>query len=359
MLFALGSDGPRALLALRKGAWTAAALGPCAGSTRSTQKRHGLSAREANLVGAWRCGSTVEPADIGSKLMKKAVRDELAQRGLGYCHFLRRVLALQDMQMRCASFEGRQRYNLFHLARTRARNKDLPFDTAFMKTVAFGPLPTHFAGVVYHVPRGHQGPRGPSKMSLTIDRIVGSKGYVQGNVRFLPMWLNLSLQAFSDGKARLIAERFAGVRPTLAAELVSANHYRCIRQMVANVRSRAMRYGVPLGSCFMFEHLLHNKKFISRCPFSGIPLHYGIKRSGGQYNSPSFDRIDAVEGYTCANVHVVSMSANALKNDMRLGEMEKLLDAIKYLSTATFQSTHIPGYLSSICAMALLTRSRY
>lgn len=158
--------------------------GPSDRSLIGTARRYVLTIQETALVATWEAGSAVKPVDGGWKRMKRGVRDELAHRGLSYCCILKRVFHASDMRRKYVSFEGRQRYDLWHGARRRAELRHLPFDSSFMKIVAFGSLPTHFAGVAYEPPRGQR--QGTSKMSLTVDRIVGAKGYVQGNVRFLP-----------------------------------------------------------------------------------------------------------------------------------------------------------------------------
>lgn len=335
---------PRAVVALQVGQRIARSVGSSICSPTSSQKRHALSAREGALVAAWTHGLTLDLWELGWKAMRREARNILAERGLGYCCILKRVFFTQEMYNRLTSLEGQRRHTLWREAKKRAGKKALPFDDVFMRIVVFGPLPTEFAGVAYDRPLGQPGRRGPTKMSLTVDRIVGSKGYAKGNVRFLPFWINVSLQAFSDGKALLIAQRLAGLRQWFMVELAPASHHGHIRRMLGKVRSRAIRHGIQLGTCFTFESLLLNGKFVSRCPFSGIHLSYGTKSAaGGLYNSPSFDRIDPSQGYTCANVQVVSRAVNSFKSDIPLGGMQQLLEAIAYLSTPMFKSSHVPG----------------
>lgn len=59
------------------------------------------------------------------------------------------------------------------------------------------------------------------------------------------------------------------------------------------------------------------------CPLLGIPLRRN--KLGGGPDSPSLDRIDPTKGYIKGNVWVISMKANAAKNNLTLEEMQKLV----------------------------------
>lgn len=58
------------------------------------------------------------------------------------------------------------------------------------------------------------------------------------------------------------------------------------------------------------------------CPLLGIPL---VAHNSGQPDSPSLDRINSLLGYVKGNVWVVSMKANAAKNNLTLEEMQLLV----------------------------------
>jgi hypothetical protein len=58
------------------------------------------------------------------------------------------------------------------------------------------------------------------------------------------------------------------------------------------------------------------------CPILGIPLVVGSGRQS--YNSPSIDRKNNNKGYVKGNVGVISLKANALKNDMSVEQIERL-----------------------------------
>lgn len=59
------------------------------------------------------------------------------------------------------------------------------------------------------------------------------------------------------------------------------------------------------------------------CPILGYKLEPSSK-PGGDYNSPSVDRIDSRKGYTKDNIQVVSNRANHIKGNATLEEIEKL-----------------------------------
>lgn len=59
------------------------------------------------------------------------------------------------------------------------------------------------------------------------------------------------------------------------------------------------------------------------CPILGIPLLY-VKGKGGNWNSPSLDRIDNAKGYIKGNVQIISKRANIIKNDATIEEIEKV-----------------------------------
>lgn len=49
------------------------------------------------------------------------------------------------------------------------------------------------------------------------------------------------------------------------------------------------------------------------CPMLGIKLEFGFDKQGGNFNSPSLDRIIPELGYTKGNVMVISKRANMIK----------------------------------------------
>jgi hypothetical protein len=61
------------------------------------------------------------------------------------------------------------------------------------------------------------------------------------------------------------------------------------------------------------------------CPVLDIRLDYAQKeKRGGNYNSPSMDRIDNNKGYISGNVIIISMRANLIKRDATPEELMKI-----------------------------------
>jgi hypothetical protein len=60
-----------------------------------------------------------------------------------------------------------------------------------------------------------------------------------------------------------------------------------------------------------------------KCPVFGTPFSRTVQKFG--YTSPSVDRIDNTKGYVKGNVVVVSMKANAMKQDATLDDLKHLV----------------------------------
>lgn len=89
-----------------------------------------------------------------------------------------------------------------------------------------------------------------------------------------------------------------------------------IKGMLDGARRRATKDGVP------FNLTSENVIIPAVCPVLGIPLVKGENR-GGNYNSPSLDRVIPDLGYVKENVTVISMKANRMKNDATPDELKK------------------------------------
>jgi hypothetical protein len=90
-----------------------------------------------------------------------------------------------------------------------------------------------------------------------------------------------------------------------------------IRDMLSDARKRSKYKG------WLFDLTFEDLILPSVCPVLGIPLFRG---DGGKIaNSPSIDRIDNTKGYVKGNVAVISLRANALKNDASVEEMRQIL----------------------------------
>lgn len=73
------------------------------------------------------------------------------------------------------------------------------------------------------------------------------------------------------------------------------------------------------------------------CPVLGMPLERSVGKASP--NSPSLDRIIPELGYVPGNVRVISMRANAIKNDANLDE---LLKVAAYLERALLRKAEVP-----------------
>ena len=61
------------------------------------------------------------------------------------------------------------------------------------------------------------------------------------------------------------------------------------------------------------------------CPVFGFPLRLGVGRTGkpgGNFDSPSLDRIDSTLGYIAGNVQVLSHLANSMKGAATREQLE-------------------------------------
>ena len=65
----------------------------------------------------------------------------------------------------------------------------------------------------------------------------------------------------------------------------------------------------------------------THCPVLGIELFRGDGKLSG--NSPSLDRVDPAKGYIKGNVCVISHKLNAMKNDMTVDTVCRLLSYMK------------------------------
>lgn len=304
--------------------------------------RHCLSTLVMSTIRSLKAGDTLHPSDLGHARFPPSIRSVLSGHGLSICGITRKVYTLEQMRSRWYSHEGRLAEGLYHGARKRATKKGLWFDAELMKQMLYwSTKPTHFNGVPYLPPimRRHTGPH---RMSLSVDQIVVGRGYGRGNVRFLPHWLNQSLQCFSDMKAYRIAERLAGYRPTLLAQPIMSKHYPRAKRSIRFLRYNAGDRGIFVHSDLTFERLLQSGFFVERCPFSGIRLSYDVSTKGGGSDSPSVDRIDPSGGYAASNVQMVAQAVNGLKSNFQICQLPELLIAIEHLRTHVFRESHVP-----------------
>jgi hypothetical protein len=74
------------------------------------------------------------------------------------------------------------------------------------------------------------------------------------------------------------------------------------------------------------------------CPVMGIKMKFGFtptKRSGGNPDSPSLDRLDPNKGYVKGNVVWMSFRANAIKQNASLEEIQAVARFMSNLRIGT------------------------
>ena len=90
----------------------------------------------------------------------------------------------------------------------------------------------------------------------------------------------------------------------------SAWRVRCISGAHQNAKTRAKKSGVPFEITKQYLRDIYPKDSV--CPALGIEMAFGGSQ-GGQWNSPSLDRIVPEIGYVEGNVIWVSGIANMIK----------------------------------------------
>lgn len=88
--------------------------------------------------------------------------------------------------------------------------------------------------------------------------------------------------------------------------------------LLARAKDRAKKQGIP------FSIIKEDIIVPECCPVLGIKLCVG---DGSQNeNSPSLDRLIPENGYVPGNIRVISLRANAIKNDATIEELRKVAD---------------------------------
>lgn len=88
----------------------------------------------------------------------------------------------------------------------------------------------------------------------------------------------------------------------------------------ARLRRTCRAEGIP------FDLTIADLAIPERCPLLGIPIVVRTEGThrGPRHDAPSVDRLDPTKGYVRGNVWVVSMRANAIKQNASLEEIETL-----------------------------------
>lgn len=87
--------------------------------------------------------------------------------------------------------------------------------------------------------------------------------------------------------------------------------------MLATSRRRASKLGLE------FNLTIEDILIPEQCPILGIKLIRQTNKGRSAKCSPSLDRIDSSKGYIKGNVWVISMLANAMKNEANKEELLK------------------------------------
>ena len=95
------------------------------------------------------------------------------------------------------------------------------------------------------------------------------------------------------------------------------------RMKFKNKRNAALSMGID------FQLQFHEIIWPTHCPILGCVLEYCSDKR--VENSPSFDRIDPIQGYTKENTQIISWRANRIKNDGTAEEHRKIADYLDKL----------------------------
>ena len=102
----------------------------------------------------------------------------------------------------------------------------------------------------------------------------------------------------------------------MAKYMLSARRARPKVHMLARVKARAKKFGIP------FSLTVADIVIPEICPVLGIPLR--IADGVSDDYSPELDRIVPAVGYVSGNVLVISRRANRIKNNATLEELQKI-----------------------------------
>jgi hypothetical protein len=94
------------------------------------------------------------------------------------------------------------------------------------------------------------------------------------------------------------------------------------KTMLATSRRRALKLGLE------FNLTIEDILIPEHCPILGIKLIRQTNKGRSAKCSPSLDRIDSSKGYVKGNVWVISMLANAMKNEANKEELLKFANWI-------------------------------
>ena len=141
-----------------------------------------------------------------------------------------------------------------------------------------------------------------------------SQKYCPGCEKWLPL-VNFSRAKRTVSKLR---SRCKECESVLNSRMNTRRRRQDIRWgLLKNAKQRAKAFNVPFN---LTESDVYAPMV---CPVLGIPIKYG--RNFTDSNSPSLDRAIPELGYVRGNVFIISMRANAIKNDATVSDLEKVL----------------------------------
>eukprot|EP00928_Gymnodinium_smaydae_P088228 TRINITY_DN72335_c0_g1_i1.p1 TRINITY_DN72335_c0_g1~~TRINITY_DN72335_c0_g1_i1.p1 ORF type:complete len:330 (-),score=22.97 TRINITY_DN72335_c0_g1_i1:451-1440(-) len=266
----------------------------------------------------------------------------LEQRGSSICSsVLSPASAIDDVSLHTGFSASMGRRNtMLKNARQSAARADVDCDNELLESMVSGKLPESFDGHPYQA-EPTQGQW--MNMLLSINRKDLKLGYIRGNVRFMPAWLNALLNLFSYAETLDIVDRMCGTKARIACKPILSDHYQAAREAVKAKRRAARCRGVSVSACFTFDNLLKANMIVDRCPYSGMSLIWrarGVR--GGLGNSASFDQIRPGAGYSIENVQVIANRVNMLKLNIPCEDLFHVSKALKYLQSDDYYQSHVP-----------------
>jgi hypothetical protein len=170
----------------------------------------------------------------------------------------------------------------------------------------------------------------PSLDSPSLDRVIPSLGYVQGNIAVISYAANRMKQDVTDPE---IFDRLAVWLESQLCQVLlqkNATNHTCIRpqsrcscyRMLDSCRRVAQQKGVPFDLTLVDVQQVWPED--NKCPIFGSLLERNTSK-GPKATSPSLDKVQPELGYVRGNVAIISHRANRLKNDVTDPEIFRTL----------------------------------
>jgi hypothetical protein len=189
----------------------------------------------------------------------------------------------------------------------------------------------------------------------SVDRIIPSKGYIEGNVRIISNEAN-RLKSNATLKELIIlvddakkhtdhldsdSEEQSKIRvyyEETTDKMKNGDITLWAKPRISEIKSRCKKDKISFN--LTVEYLVSIYPKDGKCPLFGTPLIIGDKT---KINSPSVDRIIPSEGYTKGSIRIISNRANRLKSNATLEQLIALVDdAKKYIDHLDSDSEEQP-----------------